>query len=283
MTHPRRGGATPAGADDREYLRFWHRVGARFPTLTGAASTRYYRDNEVRLLSEHLPDIVGCRLLKTDLWDEAKNTRILLWAARHGARVFGIDVSAPIVDQARAAFEGAPLHPSLADVRRLPFAGGSFDAIYSMGTIEHFDGSEAAVREMARVLRPGGRLVLGVPNRHDPFFRPLLVAILRAFGLYAYGREKSYSRRALRAMLEDAGLEVIDETGILFIPGWLRMLDLLAHTSMRPLERLTAPAVRLFARLDRRFPALRRHGYLLASVAVRPGGPAGLSSRPGRP
>jgi len=262
--------AAGSGADDRRYLRFWHGVGERFPSLAGAASTAYYRDNEVRLLSEQLPEIAGCRLLKTDLWDEAKNTRILLWAAQRGARVFGIDVSLPIVEQAREAFAGAPLRASLADVRRLPYADDSFDAIYSMGTVEHFDGTEAAVGELARVLRPGGRLVLGVPNRHDPFLRPLLVVFLRAFGLYAYGREKSYSRRALRAMLENAGLEVVAETGILFIPGWLRMLDLLAHTSAPPLERLTAPAVRLFARLDRRFAALRRHGYLLASVAVSP-------------
>ena len=63
-------------------------------------------------------------------------------------------------------------------MRRLPFADDSFDAIYSMGTVEHFVETEASVAELARVLRPGGRLILGVPNRHDPFLRPLLVAAL---------------------------------------------------------------------------------------------------------
>jgi SAM-dependent methyltransferase len=258
-----------SGTEERDYRGFWEGVGADFPSLAGAASTRFYLDNEVRLLGEHLPELTGCRLLKTDLWDEAKNTRILLWAARRGVRAYGVDISRPIAEQARRAFGGERLGASVADVRSLPFAAASFDAIYSMGTIEHFTESEAAVVEMARVLRPGGRLVLGVPNRYDPFLRPLLVVLLRTLGLYAYGREKSYSRRALRRMLEDAGLEVVAETGILFIPGWLRMLDLLAHTRLRPLERLTAPAVALFAGLDRRFPRLRRHGYLLASVAVR--------------
>jgi hypothetical protein len=81
---------------------------------------------------------------------------------------------------------------------------------------------------------PGGAIV-GVPNRHDPFLRPILVAGLRALGLYAYGYQKSYSRRGLREMLERAGLTVVAETAILFIPGWLRMLDLACHSWCRPL------------------------------------------------
>ena len=112
--------------------------------------------------------------------------------------------------QARAAFTrgSAPLRAAAADVRALPFCDASFDAIYSMGTIEHFDETEQAVREMARVLKVGGRAIVGVPNRHDPFLRPLLATALQAVGLYAYGYEKSYSRRALREMLERAGFSV---------------------------------------------------------------------------
>jgi SAM-dependent methyltransferase len=117
----------------------------------------------------------------------------------------------------------------VSDVRDLPFLHASFDAIYSMGTIAHFDETERAVGEMARVLKPGGRAIIDVPNRHDPFLRPILAIILQSVGLYAYGYEKSCSRRALREMLERAGLTVIAETAILFIPGWLRMLDLACH------------------------------------------------------
>ena len=98
----------------------------------------------------------GLTILKTDLWDEAKNTRILVWASRQGARVFGIDISVPTVRQARAAFDdrpdGHPLQGVAGDVRDIPFRDDSFDAIYSMGTIEHFDATERAVAEMARHL-----------------------------------------------------------------------------------------------------------------------------------
>jgi SAM-dependent methyltransferase len=256
------------------YRNFWSGVGERFPDLDGAASTRYYAANERRLFTEHFPPLDGLRILKTDLWDEAKNTRILAWASAQGARAYGIDISEPTVMQARAAFDTGRrgLFGAVGDVRALPFRDASFDAIYSMGTIEHFDETERAVEEMARVLRPGGRAIVGVPNRHDPFLRPLLVVALHATGLYGYGYEKSYSRRALRRLLEKAGLEVVAETAILFMPGWLRMLDLACHSWCRPLAAVTQVLIRPFVFLDDRVPALRNHGYLLATVVVkRPG------------
>src|ERR1700682_663400 len=105
------------------YRDFWAGVVEHFPDLAGASSTRYYSDNERRLFTEHFPALEGLRVLKTDLWDEAKNTRILAWAARRGARAFGIDISQPTIDQARAAFtrDSGPLRASAADVRALPF------------------------------------------------------------------------------------------------------------------------------------------------------------------
>ena len=255
------------------YRRFWSGVGTSFPDLGGAVSTEYYSANERRLFTEHFPALAGLRILKTDLWDEAKNTRILAWASRQGARAYGVDISEPTLRQARIAFDTPPastLRSAVGDVRDLPFCDGSFDAIYSMGTIEHFDDTEGAVREIARVLAPGGRAIVGVPNRHDLFLRPPFVAALQAIGLYGYGFEKSYSRRALRLMLERAGLEVVAETAIMFVPGWLRMADLACHAWCRPLAVVTGALVRPFVWLDRHVPAVRRHGYLLATVVTKP-------------
>ena len=256
------------------YHDFWAGVGERFPDLSGAASTRYYAENEQRLFTEHFPPLDGLSILKTDLWDEARNTRILVWASERGARAFGVDISMPTVTLAKQAFATAsvrrPLAAAVGDVRELPFCDGSFDAIYSMGTIEHFAETERAVSEMARVLKPGGCAIVGVPNRHDPFLRPLLATVLQAVGLYGYGYEKSYSKKALRQMLERAGLEVVAETAILFMPGWLRMLDLACHAWCRPLTVITAVLLRPFAWLDRHVPAVRRHGYLLATVVRKP-------------
>ena len=274
MTGPREDRETTHGASagDGAYRGFWNEVGDHFPDLGQAASTAYYRACEKWLFEEFLTPLAGRRVLKTDLWDEAKNTRILRWAAGRGAEVHGIDLALPIAGQAAAAFRRRGLHlqGSVADVRELPYGDRSFDAVYSMGTIEHFDETEDAVAEIFRVLKPGGRAVIGVPNRHDPFLRPLLVALLYRLGLYGYGFEKSYSRRQLAQMCRRAGFEVNGESGILFIPGWLRMADLAATVWWRPLDRLTGLAVRPFAWLYHRFARVRRHGYLIVAVADRP-------------
>ena len=150
------------------------------PTSGRARSTAQYRYDERWLLRTFLPALAGRRLFKTDLWDEAKNTRILRWAAGEGARAFGVDISPAIVADARRGFadDGLVLNGVQGDVRTLPFRDGSFDAIYSMGTVEHFDDTDGALREIFRVLRPGGTAIIGVPNRRDPFLRPLLVALL---------------------------------------------------------------------------------------------------------
>ena len=70
-------------------------------------------------------------------------------------------------------------------------------------------------------------------------------------------------------MLEAAGFEVVAETAILFVPGWLRMADLALHSHLPRLARVTAALLKPFAWLDRHVRSVRRHGYLLASVGVR--------------
>jgi SAM-dependent methyltransferase len=55
------------------------------------------------------------------------------------------------------------------DGERLPFADASFDLAYSFGVIHHTDHPEAVVAEIARVLEPGGRVVVGLYHRWSLF------------------------------------------------------------------------------------------------------------------
>ena len=68
------------------------------------------------------------------------------------------------------------------DVEELPFADASFDAVLSTHVAEHLARPEAAFGEMARVLRPGGRLLLLTPNRRH--YVPVLARLLPT-GLHA--------------------------------------------------------------------------------------------------
>ncbi len=254
--------------DDRS---FWDWTGRTFPSLVGAPSTRYYRECEQTLFKVFYPDLTGKKVLKTDLWDEAKNTRILHWVESQGAHVFGLDISTPMVEEAQGIFDKKQnAHFIVSDLRQIAYADESFDMIYSMGTIEHFRDYTKAVAECYRVLKPGGWIFLGVPNKLDPFLRPLLVSTLRALRLYSYGYERSFRRKALERLLEDAGFRIQGVSGVLFIPGILRMLDLYLHVKFSSATKLTAPFIAPFAWLYRKFPALRRHSYLITSIAQKP-------------
>jgi SAM-dependent methyltransferase len=247
---------------------FWNEVGKSFPSLYSAPSTSYYFECEKWIFERYFPPLAGKKVFKTDLWDEAKNSQILRWAAEQGAEVYGADISVNISKEARALFERERLKLRfvVSDLCEIPFADESFDLLYSMGTIEHFPAYFQAVSECFRVLRRKGLAIIGVPNKFDPFLRPLLVAALYKLGLYSYGYEKSFSMSQLEMMLEKAGFQILERTGILFMPGWLRMVDLYLHVNRPGLTVLTSPFVSFFRFLYRKFPWLRPHGYLIACV-----------------
>lgn len=86
--------------------------------------------------------------------------------ALQAAHVTGVDVSEAAIAHARAAYAGqANLEFLAASCTALPLPAASFDAVVSFETIEHIEGQEAFLGEVARVLRPEGVFVLSCPNK----------------------------------------------------------------------------------------------------------------------
>ncbi|MEO8275423.1 MAG: class I SAM-dependent methyltransferase [Thermoanaerobaculia bacterium] len=249
----------------------WDRIAASVGDLRGAPSTEYYRRCEIALIGRSFGDLRGKRVLKLDLWNEAFNTRILHWMADQGAETYGLDLSNVVAHQARrnTAQAGQPVRLMRADIRELPFPDNSFDAVYTMGTIEHIDEYVQAIDEVRRVLRPGGRAIIGVPHKWNIFLRPALVWFLDLFGKYAYSPEKSFSAPEFRQVIERTGLVVNERTGILSIPGLLRLADVFCFTRRIALYRLSPIALWPFERLETRFRWPGRFGYLMAMVVEK--------------
>jgi len=78
--------------------------------------------------------------------------------------VIALDITPEMLDVARPAATLAGASLVLADARALPFPGGSVDAIFAAGLVNHLPDTEAGLRELARVTRPGGLLVLFHPS-----------------------------------------------------------------------------------------------------------------------
>jgi SAM-dependent methyltransferase len=253
-------------------LRWEGTASGRLGDLWSAPTTQYYRRREEALLAAAWGPLGGKRVLKLDLWNEAFNTRILHWMAGQGAEVFAFDLSQTVTAQARrnGGCHAGCQRVACADIREFPFRDQSFDCLYTMGTIEHICEYRQSLREIRRVLRPGGKAVVGVPYRWDPFLRPLLVTVLELLDRYPYAPEKSFSAGELRRDLEGAGLRVLQRTGILALPGILRLADLYFHRRGSRLDALTAALSVPFERCERRFQLARNLGYLMAMVVERP-------------
>ncbi len=85
-------------------------------------------------------------------------------AVGQAGAVIALDVTPEMLDAARPASEAARAALVLADARFLPFADASADAVFAAGLVNHLPDPAAGLRELARVTRPGGLLVLFHPS-----------------------------------------------------------------------------------------------------------------------
>jgi 2-polyprenyl-6-hydroxyphenyl methylase/3-demethylubiquinone-9 3-methyltransferase len=83
-------------------------------------------------------------------------------AVSHGARVAALDIGARLLAKTREKCDASLV---AADACRLPFPNGAFDIVVSSECIEHTQEPLRAVAEMCRILKPGGSLVITVPNK----------------------------------------------------------------------------------------------------------------------
>ena len=125
--------------------------------------------------------------------------------------VIGLDYSLDALAFARSKGVGRVLS---GDVTALPLASGSVDCVLALEVIEHCPDDAAALREIARVLRPGGLLAVTVPA---------FMALWR-YHDEAYGHCRRYVRDQLVARVQRAGIDVVACQYFkcaFFLPLWL--------------------------------------------------------------
>jgi SAM-dependent methyltransferase len=128
----------------------------------------------------------------------------------------------------------------VADVSALPMAAGCFEAAISIVTLEHLPDPASALAEIARVLKPGGRLLLVVPQEWEVHQAP-----------HDYFR---FTRYGVRRMLEKAGFVGLH---VLAAGGYFRLLSRRLLNGLRFFHGIwIAPAVLLLAPPALLLPAL---------------------------
>jgi ubiquinone/menaquinone biosynthesis C-methylase UbiE len=117
-----------------------------------------------------------------------------------GARVIGIDNSSGMLAEVVERLAGRPFEARAGDAQALPVQNGEVDAVLANMVLHHMPDPPAAIREMARALKPGGRLVITDADSHE--YRWLLTE--------QHDRWMGFDRGDVERWFRDAGLEDVN-------------------------------------------------------------------------
>ena len=199
------------------------------------------------------------------------NGHVLEQYARNGAVPVGVDLTRTALHLTRQWFRVRGLPPPAlveASAESLPFASDRFAAVSSMGVVHHTPDDARAIRELIRVLRPGGRLMVMVYHRNSALYR-ISFPLVRRFSPTSRGRRmqelvngvdgagnplgRVYSRRELARLLP--GCDIVEMTA-----GHLR-------GTLPPLGPVHDPTAFIPEPVLRRLA--RRFGWFLYVAAVK--------------
>lgn len=178
---------------------------------------------EHALLLEAAATAMGARVLDLGCGDGALAERL----AQSGANVTGLDSDSAMIELARAR---ARLHPFAlvrADARSTPFASSTFDVVILSTLLCLIDEPVAVINEGVRVLKSGGRLVIGELGAHS-----LWNVWRRMRGLFGADRWRNahfFTPGKLRRLVCAAGVEPERVTGGVHYPPSARAAHLLAR------------------------------------------------------
>jgi len=184
---------------------------------------------------------------------------------RRAARTVGIDRNRDFV---RLATVLEIPHASFltADALLLPLESETFELVVSICALEHFEDDRAALAEMHRVLKPGGRLLLTV----DSLAHPLISEAFRQRHAVEHAVRTFYTSARLRERLEEVGFTVEDTTYLITSNLAVRLarvaVALMSSPSLSQLFSVFAVPVGSVAEL---VSGNHERGFTLGAVAVK--------------
>ena len=149
----------------------------------------------------------------------------LMTLLRPYGQAFAFDLTEDALERARRA--GRPL--VRADLQHIPFASGAFDLATSFDVMQSVSDDVGALREMARVLRPGGHAVLNVTA----------LELLHGEHSHVWGEQRRYTAATAASLVRNAGLTVVR---ISYLFTSLTPMILAVRTAQRMLRRWRAPS-----------------------------------------
>lgn len=143
-----------------------------------------------------------------------------------GSEIYGIDVSSDLVENANKLASSLQLQNvrfKKDNIFDLSFPDNHFDVVFNEGVIEHFRNHEDAFREMYRVTKNKGTIIVGVPNWYNFPHTIRKWCIDKLNGEYEYGYEKSFKHNELIELFRRYDLQNIEMTGYYSMQSIIRL------------------------------------------------------------
>jgi SAM-dependent methyltransferase len=254
----------------------WNEVGARetpswyLDPLVAAQK----RELHQALIRQWLAGRQLRRIWKTDLFEEANGPDSILFdLLPPSVEALGTDVAMTTVERARGNSSNPRTLFCVCDARAAAIRSESLDAVISTSTLDHFETRqelEAALAELARVLRPEGVLIVTLDNPQNPLYGMLRWYSRTRAAPFRLGR--TLSQKELRASLERAGLTVTNEDVLIHNPRLISTaLFLVVRTALGPrADRLVGGLLKLFAWLGS-LPTRRYTACFIAACGTKRG------------
>ncbi len=162
---PSGGAKKPPDVEQKEFGEYRRWVQQHYDGLPGALTTvtGFLTGHELfagRVIGPDAFDVRGCKHILDAACGDGRYSRFLLRRADPDAVLTSFDLSRGMLARARARLHSDRITQVVADITRLPYADECFDAIVCGWVLEHLPDPAPGLRELARVLRPGGKLLL---------------------------------------------------------------------------------------------------------------------------
>jgi ubiquinone/menaquinone biosynthesis C-methylase UbiE len=178
-----------------------------------------------RLIRPGAFDVRGCKRILDAGCGNGRYSHFLLRHADADAVLTGFDLSVKMLGRARARLRSPRVGLVAADLTRLPYPDGTFDAVVCGWVLEHLPDPMPGLNELARVMVPGGKLLLLCTE--DTFTGAWCSRLWHC---------RTYNRAELRGCCETTGLHWARELWFSRLHRWLRLGGIIVEMHKKQTE-----------------------------------------------
>lgn len=197
---------------DQQVEEHWDAVAHKYVKENN--KVKYAHDQRFRKMLELLPPLPsGAKILNITSRDAEAS--IFLQRAYPGIRVINAEISQGLINEA------VRLWPNIEQIKistysNLPFTDEEFDAIVSLETLEHVAEPKAFLKELHRIIRPNGILILSCPPATSELPYRVFTFL---FGGHGEGPHRFLSSKRVKMLLKETGWQILHHEGNVLIPA----------------------------------------------------------------